>query len=181
MTGLKNTAQLEIVPASLEQRPVLANLFQLYAHDFSEFHDVELGPDGRFIYNDLPLYWLEAHRRPFLIMADGRFAGFVLLKRGSEVSGNEDVWDMVEFFIVRGLRRRGLGTEIARKVWEKFPGSWEVRVLDKNSAARHFWERAIAKFVGGEITPRSFEREGDLWWLFCFESGGHMHRASTIE
>src|SRR4051812_49189858 len=42
MTGLKNTAQLEIVPASLEQRPVLANLFQLYAHDFSEFHDVEL-------------------------------------------------------------------------------------------------------------------------------------------
>ena len=171
MTGLKNTEQLEIVPASLEQQPVLANLLQLYAHDFSEFHDVELGPDGRFIYNDLPLYWLEPHRRPFLIMADGRLAGFVLLKRGSEVSGNEDVWDMVEFFIVRGLRRRGLGTEIARRVWEKFPGSWEVRVLDKNSAARHFWERAIATFVGGKVTPRSFEREGGFVVVVLFRIG----------
>ncbi len=50
------SAQIELIPATLEQQPLLANLLELYIHDFSEFHDVELGPDGRFGYRNLPLY-----------------------------------------------------------------------------------------------------------------------------
>ena len=77
---------LELIPATVEQQPILANLFQLYAHDFSGFYDVELGPDGRYIYTPLPLYWSEPTRHPFLIKVDGELAGFALVKRGSEVS-----------------------------------------------------------------------------------------------
>jgi predicted acetyltransferase len=181
MTSVSNPVLLEVIPASMEQTPILANLIQLYAHDFSEFHDVELGPDGKFIYSDLPLYWREPHRHPFLIMADGQLAGFVLLKRGSEVSLNENVWNVVEFFIIRSLRRRGIGTEIAHKVWRKFPGSWEVRVLERNFAARNFWERAVAEFVGENVPPCSFDRDGDSWHLFCFESNAHTPGGLPIE
>lgn len=170
MTSLKSPAHIEIIPASLEQQPILANLFQLYAHDFSEFHAVELGPDGRFTYIDLPLYWCEPHRRPFLITADGQLAGFILLKRGSAVSADKNLWDVVEFFIVRGMRRRGIGTQIAHKVWKQFPGPWEVRVLEKNAAASRFWEQAIKKFTGEKVHPRSFEKDGDTWHLFAFDS-----------
>ena len=42
--------RLEVIPATQEQAPVLANLLELYIHDFSEFHDVELDEDGRFGY-----------------------------------------------------------------------------------------------------------------------------------
>ncbi len=49
MTEHVNTpAQVEIVAAAREEEPVLANLLELYAHDFSDFHEVELGADGRF-------------------------------------------------------------------------------------------------------------------------------------
>ncbi len=49
-------AGIELVPAAQGQEPVLANLLELYAHDFSEFVDLTIGPDGRFHYPRLPLY-----------------------------------------------------------------------------------------------------------------------------
>jgi predicted acetyltransferase len=145
-------------------------LLELYAHDFSEFHHIELGADGRFGYRRLPLYWSEPGRHPFLVRMDGNLAGLVLVKRGSEISGNENVWDMAEFFVVRGYRRRGIGTEIAHEVWRRFPGLWEVRVMKSNGPARHFWERAISVFTGEMIDPMSVEKGGEDWHVFSFES-----------
>lgn len=73
---------IELAPAALDQESVLADLLELYAHDFSEFHEIELGVDGRFGYKPLPLYWPEPNRRPFLIRVDGKLAGLVLVKKG---------------------------------------------------------------------------------------------------
>lgn len=51
---------------------LFGNLMELYIHDLSAvFPDVMLGPDGRFGYPKLPLYWSEPDRRfPFLIRCD---------------------------------------------------------------------------------------------------------------
>jgi len=163
---------LEIIQASPEHEPILANLLQLYSHDFSEFHDIDLGPDGRFIYKDLPRYFRESNRHAFLVRTDGMWAGFALVRRGSQISGADDVWDMAEFFVVRGCRRRGAGTEIARRMWSRFPGKWEVRVMEANRPAHHFWERAIALFAGREIVPAAVEKDGEAWWVYSFEAGG---------
>jgi predicted acetyltransferase len=162
--------QIEVIPATSEQRPILANLLELYAHDFSEFYDLELGPDGRFGYKHLPLYWGDPDRHPFLIKVDGGLAGFVLVKRGSEVSGDQNVWDMAEFFIIRGYRRRGMGTEVAHEVWRRFPGQWEVRVVKTNDMAKEFWDRAITRYIREADNPVSVEKDGKSWYLFSFES-----------
>lgn len=161
---------LELIPATSEQEPIVANMLELYAHDFSEFHNLELGADGRFGYRDLPLYWRESDRHPFLVRTDGNLAGFVLLKKGSEISGNETAWDMAEFFVVRGYRRRGIGTEIAHEVWRKFPGRWEIRVMLSNHSAHHFWEHAIALFAGQAIHSVRVEKSGKCWHLFSCEA-----------
>jgi len=166
----KPPSTIELIPASREQSPILANLLELYAHDFSDFHRIELGADGRFGYSSLPLYWSEPGRHPFLVRIDGRLAGFAFVKRGSEMSGNENVWDMAEFFVARGYRRRGVGTQIAHKVWKRFPGSWEVRVMQANASALNFWTHAISTFAGVVIHPVSVEKDGERWTLFAFES-----------
>src|SRR3974390_2519701 len=116
---------LDLIPVGQDQQPVLANMLELYAHDFSEFLPIELGNDGRFGYKNLPLYWSDSNRQPFLARVQDRLAGLVLVKRGSEISANRDVWDMAEFFVLRGYRRRGVGTELAAKVWRYCPGCWE--------------------------------------------------------
>ena len=55
----------QVIPAAAEESPILSNLLQLYAHDFSEFHNLDMGEDGRFGYRSLPLYWSELERHPF--------------------------------------------------------------------------------------------------------------------
>ncbi|MDQ2710794.1 MAG: GNAT family N-acetyltransferase [Acidobacteriota bacterium] len=164
------SAHIQVIPAVAEQEPILANLLELYAHDFSEFYNLELGPDGRFGYRKLPLYWSEPGRHPFLVRIDGELAGLVLVKRGSEISGDQTVWDMAEFFVVRRYRRRGIGTEIANEVWRRYPGFWEVRVMDLNRPARHFWKRAISMFTGETSRPVRILKNGEWWHLFSFES-----------
>jgi len=166
----KRSGHIEVLPAVQEQKPILANLLELYAHDFSEFHDLDLGPDGRYGYRYLPLYWSEAARHPFLVRMNGKLVGLVLVKRGSEVTGNETVWDMAEFFVLRGYRRRGIGTQIAHEVWRRFPGAWEVRVMQSNISAYEFWGRAISTFTGEAINAVSVEKGGECWKLFSFGS-----------
>jgi len=161
---------IELVPAAPDQEPILANLLELYAHDFSEFHEVELGADGRFGYKSLPLYWREPNRLPFLVRVEGRLAGLVLVKRGSELSGDEAVWDMAEFFVVRHHRRRGIGTYVAHEVWRQVPGPWEVRVMESNQAAHLFWAHAISAFTGEMVLSSRIEKGGKLWRVFVFES-----------
>ncbi len=162
--------QIELVRAAPEQESILANLLELYAHDFSEFHPLELGADGRFGYKHLPLYWNDPDRYPFLIKVDGRLAGLALVKRGSEVSDRKAVWDVGEFFVVRAYRRKGIGMKVAHEMWRRFPGPWEVRVMQSNRPALHFWERAITNFNNGEaIHPARIEKNDECWYLFAFE------------
>lgn len=166
----KSSAHIEVVPATRDQQPILANLLELYAYDFSEFLDLELGEDGRFGYKHLPLYWSDPNRHPFLAKVDGKLAGLVLVKKGSEISSNETIWDMAEFFVVRTYRRRGIGTDIAQEVWGRFPGRWEIRVMESNQAGHQFWERAISTFVGEAVRSARIEKGGRGWCVFSFES-----------
>ena len=168
----KPPTYIEVDPAIREQAPILANLLELYAHDFSEIRGLNLREDGRFGYEALPLYWTEPGRYPFLIRVDGSLAGLVLVKRGAGISGAEVVWDLAEFFVVRGCRRRGVGTHAALEVWRRFPGVWEVRVMQKNDAALRFWAETISLFTGEESDGVAIEHGGDAWVLFSFESRG---------
>jgi predicted acetyltransferase len=166
----KPSVPIEIDPALREHAPILANLLELYAHDFSEFYSLNIGADGRFGYRSLPLYWSEPNRHPFLVRIDGQLAGLALVKKGSEISGNPAVWDMAEFFVLRGCRRRGIGTLAAQEVWRRFPGLWEVRVMQSNHLANLFWETAISDFIGEAIQHVRVEKDGQYWQLFSFES-----------
>jgi predicted acetyltransferase len=166
----KPPARLEFLSATRDHQPILANLLELYIHDFSEFLNVVPGPDGRFGYPRLPLYWSDPSRHPFLVKVDGQWAGFALVKQGSEVSDNADVWDIAEFFVLRGYRRQGIGTQIAKELWRRLPGPWEVRVMASNIPARGFWAAAIASFTGKSIHPVRLEKDGERWNVFSFAS-----------
>jgi predicted acetyltransferase len=164
------TESVEVIPATQDQEPILANLMELYAHDFSEFHELELGEDGRFGYSSLPLYWSEPHRHPFLVRSNGKLAGFVLVQQGPGISGEHTVWDMAEFFVLRKYRKRGIGAKVATDIWTRFPGKWEVRVMQSNHAALPFWKQAISTFTGEAIKPVGINRANKFWQVFSFES-----------
>jgi predicted acetyltransferase len=140
---------ISLDPAGATERPVLENLFQLYAYDWSELGRLEVGHDGRFADPSLGVYWQDADRHPFLIRVDGRLAGFALVGARSRLTGEAGVFDMAEFFVMRGYRRRGVGFAAAAAAFDRFAGPWQVRQRDENVAATAFWRRAIARYTDG--------------------------------
>jgi predicted acetyltransferase len=166
----KMLPRIELVRATPDQQPIIANLIELYAYDFSEFYPIELGTDGRFGYKDLALYWSEADRLPFLIRVNDRWAGFVLVKRERAVEGKQPVWDVSEFFVLRAWRRRSVGITVAHELWQRCPGRWQVRVMESNDSGCRFWEKAVWAFAGDDVKLSRFEKDGVNWRLFTFET-----------
>jgi predicted acetyltransferase len=160
--------EIVVAPAAREEEPILANLLEFYIYDFSDFFKLELNESARFGYRDLPLYWSEPGRHPLIAAIDGMPSGFALVTRGSRISGDAGVWDMAEFFVMRGQRRRRAGTRIAAEVWRKFPGPWEIRVIETNVAALRFWASAIRDFVGQPVASSRIEKGGAWWRVFSF-------------
>lgn len=166
----KRAPRVELVEAGREQMPVLENLLELYIHEFSEFLAIELGADGRFGYPRLALYWSEPGRFPFLIHVDGRLAGFVLIAKIRDEPGGEAVWDVAEFFVARGFRRRGVGVRVAHQVWQRFAGRWQVRAMEANRPACSFWRQAVSEFLGAPAEPARVQSQGMPWLVFRFPS-----------
>jgi predicted acetyltransferase len=163
---------VEVAAASISDASVLANLLSLYLHDFSEVVGGAPGLDGRFDYERLPLYFEEPGRMALFIRLDGVLAGFALVSLGAVVSGAPDVWDLSEFFVVRGLRRRGIGAMAASAVFRRFAGDWEVRALDRNPGAFEFWTRAISRHTSDALTMQPWVSEaGSSWKVFRFRQG----------
>lgn len=160
-------SRIRLIPAGIEQKPVLANLLELYSHDFCDFLELELGSDGRFGYRDLDLYWTDPDRHPLLVKIDEKLAGFVFVRRMKAV-GDEPAWDMAEFFILRGLRRQGYGMDVAHQVFLQFPGHWQVRVRVANQEAYRFWEHTIAMLVGHAAGSTRVRLDGNDWHVFSF-------------
>ena len=149
---------------------LLSNLLELYIHDLSAaFPSVEMGPDGRFGYSKLALYWSEPDRRfPFLIRSAARVVGFALATRGSPASDDPNVFDVAEFFVIRRHRRSGVGRRAAMLLWNRLPGSWIVRASAGVPGAVSFWRSVVAEFTSGAATE--FRRPGSPhgWHVFSF-------------
>ncbi len=161
--------RIETIDATPAQEPLLASLLDLYANDFEDYLSIERDSSGRFIYEKLPLYWIDPWRKPFLVLADGEVVGFVLVKRGSELSSRQDCWDVAEFFVHHDQRMLGIGSEAARLIWSGLPGCWEVRVMQANQPAFCFWRKTIAKAAAGPVGFSVVEKGGQTWHLFSFE------------
>lgn len=168
------TTRPEVVlePIAKDQASVLANLLELYVHDFSEHVPLDIKPNGRF---DLPLeerWWTAEDHYPFFVRWKSQLAGFALVRRGSRVTGASDVMDIAEFFVLRGARKRGVGTSAARALFAAYPGKWEIRIRKTNPAALKFWLRVVESWSGGPVSSNSFSSQGVDWDVIRIEPGG---------
>jgi predicted acetyltransferase len=164
-------ADVALAVASPADAPLLANLLELYIHDLSEALALEVGADGRFGYDRLPLYWTEPGRRfPFLIRRDGRTVGFALAMHGSPASDDPDDLDLQEFFVLRRHRRAGVGRHAARLLWDRLPGRWIVRVSRGNHVALPFWAATIAEYTSGAFAEYTTPGSPHPWRVFAFDT-----------
>ena len=152
--------KIELAETSADDAPRLQRLFQLYAYDFSEIVGLDVGEDGLFHGSDpFAGCWAGEGRHAYLSLVDGRIAGFAILSAGSRISGDPNVMDVAELFVMRKYRRHGVGTVCATRAFDLFPRRWEVRERASNSAAIAFWRKTIHAYTGGQLTETIYDDE----------------------
>lgn len=141
--------RIQIIQAKLKDKPIIRNLMELYQYDFSEIENNDVNNRGLFGYKYLDHYWTEATRKAFLIKITGKIAGFVLINKHSYVSNDKNTNVIAEFFIMRKYRKKEIGTRVAMKIFDVFPGKWEVLQTSKNKIGQLFWRKVIKKYTKG--------------------------------
>ena len=170
-SSLPASQAVRLERATAQDAPLLANLLELYVHDMSEIFPVELGPEGRFGYAHLPLYWSQPEARwAFLIRSGARIAGFALVTRGSPATSDPADLDVAEFFVLRRYRRSSIGREAAFALWDRLPGNWVVRVSDANRAGLPFWGEIVRAYTGGVFTEAARSGSPHGVRVFRFQS-----------
>jgi predicted acetyltransferase len=73
---------------------------------------------------------------------------------------------MCAFFVVRALRRHGVGRVAARELLHRVPGEWGIAFQDANPGARAFWEQVAVDVVGDRWRveePDTDQDPPDVW------------------
>ena len=159
---------VEVSEASQNEELILRNLFQFYLYEFSRFSGWTVPPHGRFFESDLDGCWTNPKRHPYLIkvseapsgLSDG-LAGFAIVDEHSHsnLSGDDGVLEMRDFFVMPNFRRIGVGSQAAVQLFELFHGKWEVCQLEHNETAHPFWRKLITDYTKDNYREVIFDDE----------------------
>lgn len=153
-----------LAKVSAAERPLLAQLLQLYLHDFSDFQHDEVDEEGRFGFSWLNDYWTKPGFHALLLRVQGKPAGFALVEEaGADLLPDHHY--VAEFFVLRAYRRAGYGRAMAWALFDRFPGQWKVVQIRENVPAQIFWRRVINDYTAGHYAEH-VELNGDLVEIF---------------
>lgn len=162
---------VDVLSASIDDKPLIQQMMELYQYDFSEFEDKELNKHGYFGYSYLDYYWVEDDRYPLIVRVGGKLAGFVLVNQFTYIPGSQ--YSIGEFFILRKYRQQGIGKRVAFQVFDRFCGKWEIHQISTNTVAQKFWRSVIGEYTTGKFTEIVMD---DKWQgtIQCFDNSERM-------
>jgi predicted acetyltransferase len=141
--------ELHLERVRVEDKPVLRRLLELYLYDFSEYDQADVNPHGLYEYDYLDVYWTEPGRCAYFGRVYGKLAGFALVRDREESGGV--VHGMAEFFVMRKYRRRQVGSQFARRLFNLHPGRWQVAQEEANLPSQRFWRKVIGEYTQGNF------------------------------
>lgn len=157
--------QITLAPTTDADRHVVTNMFTAYFYDMSQY-------DPQLIINDhgLPMWapsglpgpetheacvrfnwWVRDQCELYIIRADGRPAGFVIVAVGLAHLPAGVEFELMDFYIAPKYRRQGVGRQAARAALDLHRGAWVVYQLEANMPARQFWHAVIADYTSGQF------------------------------
>ncbi|MEU4555875.1 GNAT family N-acetyltransferase [Micromonospora violae] len=143
---LKPATLRSVLPGDLL---LMERLWQLYRHDPSEFRDTLPDDVGLFTPGRLRTYLQDPDSAGYIICRDTRPVGFAFVS-----NLNIQPLRIAEFFVVRAVRRSGVGRLAAQQLFAKHRGHWEVPFQEENPGAARFWRRLAA-----EVCPTGYREE----------------------
>jgi len=151
---------ITIEEISIDQKSVLRQLMEFCNYDFSPYDQADVNDYGFFGYEWIDHYWTDKGRMPYFIKVDGKYAGFVLVGHYTPKHATSPIWTINEFFVMKKYRRHGIGTYVARTLFERYRGAWKVSQIYSNDVSRFFWERVISEYTGRDYEKKQRFEDG---------------------
>ncbi|HEV7984679.1 MAG TPA: GNAT family N-acetyltransferase [Steroidobacteraceae bacterium] len=108
---------------------------------------------------DLLLRWFGDRTAQVLtILYNDEPVGFAMVHRRSPAPAAAE-FSMAEFFIARPWRRRGIGAQAVRLLFDRFDGQWLISEHIRNTVAVNFWRRVVAAYTHGKYQERIVDGE----------------------
>lgn len=160
--------EVRVRSATAADRPALERLWLMFRHDMSGVWGQLPERDGTFPGDRLWRALSDADWAAYLLTVEDRPAGLAFVRN---LTGPVRILN--SFFVVRGVRRSGVGLRAVREVVSRHPGRWEVAFQDANAGAVGFWRRVAADIAGDDWTeerrpvPDRPEAPPDVWISFA--------------
>lgn len=101
---------------------------------------------------------------PLIILKNDVPVGFALVSRPPLNLRHQLDYRMAEFYVVKEVRRRGVGHDAACLIFRRFAGRWEVLEYQRNQGAVAFWRTVVSEFSQGRY--RESVVNGEVRQLF---------------
>jgi predicted acetyltransferase len=148
------------VKSSSPDRQWIENIYSEYLDDLSGQNTGlfpmigEHGARGE----ELFAHWFANDKAHPLVIVQGKeTVGFALVSRPTMHGKARAPADyrMSEFFVRRNQRRKGIGSDAATLIFNRFAGEWEIVEYLRNSGAVAFWRRVLNGYCPGQFTERT--------------------------
>jgi len=167
--GAFSAADLRIDRATPADEPVLANLFQLYFHDFSDWSGEDVDEQGLFDAWDAEAF-ADPDNAAYLLRVGERLAGFLIVEQVETPRG--PMTEFADLFILRKYRRAGLALEVVRRVMLGAGHPWLVAVFREDVKALAFWKSAFERLPFGAVRRVEDPERPQFFFYAVNESGG---------
>jgi predicted acetyltransferase len=164
--------ELKLVKIGVRYRAVYENLAQAYEAEFSSLTGKMPDENGFFKIDTLPLkpytgYLLFYQKHPI---------GFCVAETES------DLKDIAEFYIIPVMRKKNFGYQLAKMVFDRHPGQWQVRQINGANDAISFWRAVVRNYTHNQFNEAVVN---DPYWgvvtrqQFC--TADHLSKPSNFD
>ena len=139
---------------------IINNMYPLYLYDLGEIRNILPNSYGVFeddnsvktLEEQIPLFdiWWEKKDNlfPYLITVDAKPAGFALVATPPYTIDESDFM-LVEMFVMRQFRGKGVGEDAIKTVFHKHLGNWMLFTTPTESNAKtiEFWRKTLSSYT----------------------------------
>jgi len=124
-----------------------------------------LGEIGHREPDQLASWFADSSAQILTILHSNQPVGFAMVRLGQPLATRTLIdFTMAEFFIARDWRRRGVGQEAVRLIFDRFSGRWHIMEYLRNPGAVSFWRRVVNSYTEGRYQEQT--RDGEVHQSF---------------
>ncbi len=136
---------IRLVPVKAEEKELFWNINQKYLYEMTNFYPDEMDTEGNYHYGYFEEYFVDPKREAFFLFSDDTMVGFAMINPYSVIGAQPD-HTMAEFTVFPSYRRKHYAIDAARLILTTYPGRWEIKYNEKNTAAKRLWTAVTAPY-----------------------------------